>query len=156
VTHTVLRHANLAWRASVRRKEIATFLTKQALSVGGPYVYSPVIGTNTRVARESDMTDDHRLVKLEADVQHLQSDVTEIKADVGMDGGTGIGPISPPLNVGGKRLEPRSMYLKKAHHPPASSWDRSQFERDYTHDRRRYYPGTKCCYLASLNESYPE
>jgi hypothetical protein len=37
---------------------------------------------NKRVARESAMSDDHRVVKLESDVHQLQSDVTEIKGDV--------------------------------------------------------------------------
>jgi predicted RNase H-like nuclease (RuvC/YqgF family) len=37
---------------------------------------------NGRVARESAMSDDHRIVKFESDVRHLQSDVTEIKEDV--------------------------------------------------------------------------
>ena len=37
---------------------------------------------NKRVARESAMSDDGRIVKLESGVHHLQSDVTEIKGDV--------------------------------------------------------------------------
>jgi predicted RNase H-like nuclease (RuvC/YqgF family) len=37
---------------------------------------------NKRVARESAMSDDNRIVKLESGVHHLQSDVTEIKEDV--------------------------------------------------------------------------
>jgi predicted RNase H-like nuclease (RuvC/YqgF family) len=37
---------------------------------------------NKRVARESVMSDDIRIVKLESDVHHLKSDVTEIKGDL--------------------------------------------------------------------------
>jgi len=37
---------------------------------------------NKRVAREAAMSDDSRLVKLESDVRHLQSDMTEVKGDV--------------------------------------------------------------------------
>jgi predicted RNase H-like nuclease (RuvC/YqgF family) len=35
-----------------------------------------------RVAKESAMSDDSRIVKLESDVHHLQADATEIKEDV--------------------------------------------------------------------------
>lgn len=37
---------------------------------------------NARVVAERAMGDDSRIVKLEADVQHIQSDVTEIKSEV--------------------------------------------------------------------------
>jgi predicted RNase H-like nuclease (RuvC/YqgF family) len=37
---------------------------------------------NKRAARESVMSDDNRIVKLESGVHHLQSDVTEIKGDL--------------------------------------------------------------------------
>jgi hypothetical protein len=37
---------------------------------------------NKRAARESAMSDDNRIVKLESDVRHLQSDVTEIKEHI--------------------------------------------------------------------------
>lgn len=37
---------------------------------------------NARVVAERTMTDDSRVAKLETDVQHLQSDVTEIKGEI--------------------------------------------------------------------------
>ena len=37
---------------------------------------------NKRVAKESVMSDGNRIVKLESDVYHLQSDVTEIKGNL--------------------------------------------------------------------------
>lgn len=38
---------------------------------------------NAAIAREKPLTDDSRITKLEANVQHLQSDVTEIKGTLG-------------------------------------------------------------------------
>jgi hypothetical protein len=41
-----------------------------------------ILQMNAQVARETAMTEDNHIIKLAADVHHLQSDMTEVKGDI--------------------------------------------------------------------------